>query len=83
MIAPAVYAGIVPFAFTDFGRRMHTTPVLGITQNDNAASAGIGLRWNWDKGLDVSLSYANVLNGIAGGTPRGEDRAQFSLFYRF
>lgn len=83
VIAPAVYAGIVPFAFTDFGRRMHTTPVLGITQNDNAASAGIGLRWNWDKGLDVSLSYANVLNGIAGGTPRGHDRAQFSLFYRF
>ena len=83
LTAPAIYAGIVPFAFTDFGRRMHITPVAGIAQKDNVASAGFGARWNWEKGLDVTVSYANVLNGIAGGTPRGHDKVNFSLFYRF
>lgn len=83
VVAPAVYAGIVPFAFADFGRRMHISPVAGITQNDNAASAGFGMRWNWEKGLDVSLNYANVINGLQGGTPRGHDKVNFSLFYRF
>jgi hemolysin activation/secretion protein len=83
LTAPAVYAGIVPFGFTDFGRRMHITPVAGVAQQDNVASAGFGARWNWEKGLDVSVTYANVLNGIAGGTPRGHDKVNFSLFYRF
>ena len=83
LTAPPIYAGIVPFAFTDFGRRMHITPVAGIAQRDNVASAGFGARWNWEKGLDVTVSYANVLNGIAGGTPRGHDKVNFSLFYRF
>ena len=83
LIAPAIYAGIVPFVFTDYGRRTHITPVATVAQKDNAASAGLGLRWNWEKGLDVSISYANVLNGLAGGTPRGHDKANFSLFYRF
>ena len=81
--APPVYAGILPFVFADFGRRMHIAQVAGVTQNDNAASAGFGARWNWEKGLDVSLTYANVLNGISGGTPRGHDKLNFSLFYRF
>ena len=83
LTAPVVDAGIVPYAFTDFGRRMHITPVAGVTQNDNAASAGFGARWNWEKGLDVNVSYAYVLNGIAGGTPRGHEKVNFSLFYRF
>ena len=83
LIAPAVYAGIVPFAFTDFGRRMHIAPVAGVAQTDHVASAGFGARWNWEKGLDVNVTYANVLNGIAGGTPRGHDKVNFSLFYRF
>ena len=81
--APPVYAGILPFVFADFGRRMHIAQVAGVTQNDNAASVGFGARWNWEKGLDVSLTYANVLNGISGGTPRGHDKLNFSLFYRF
>jgi hemolysin activation/secretion protein len=83
LLAPAVYAGIVPFAFTDYGHRVHVTPVAGVTQQDYAASAGFGARWNWEKGLDLSVTYANVLNGIAGGTPRGHDKVNFSLFYRF
>lgn len=81
--APAIYAGIMPFAFTDFGWRSHIAAVAGIAQKDNVSSVGFGARWNWEKGLDVSLSYANVLNGIAGGTPRGHDKVHFSLFYRF
>ncbi len=62
---------------------MHITPVAGITQNDNVTSAGLGMHWNWEKGLDVSLNYAHVLNCLQGGTPRGHDKVNFSLFYRF
>ena len=83
LVAPAVYAGVVPFAFSDFGRRIHLAPVPGVAQKDNVASVGLGARWNWEKGLDISVSYANVLNGVAGGTPRGHDKVNFSLFYRF
>ena len=83
LTAPAMYAGIVPFAFTDFGRRTHLVAVTGVAQKDSATSVGLGARWNWEKGLDVSVSYANVLNGISNGTPRGYDKVNFSLFYRF
>ena len=83
LVAPAIYAGIAPFAFTDFGRRSHIAPAAGVAQSDTASSAGFGARWNWEKGMDVSVTYANVLNGLAGGTPRGHDKVNFSLFYRF
>jgi len=83
LISPPVFGGVVPFAFYDAGYRKHVVPVAGIAVSDNASSVGAGVRWNWSKGLDVSVSYANVLNGVAGGTPRGHDKLDFSLFYRF
>ena len=81
--APPVYAGITPYAFHDSGRRKHVSPVSGIAQRDGASSLGVGFRWNWEKSLEVNVSYAHVLNGIAGGTPRGHDKMNLSLFYRF
>ena len=87
--APAVYAGMTPFAFADFGHRSHVVAVAATAPKDNVASTGLGLRWNWEKGLDVMLTYAHVLNGTGNGapgtngTPRGHDKINFSLFYRF
>ena len=80
--APPVYS-VTPYAFHDFGQRKHVIPVAATTQSDHASSVGLGLRWNWEKGLDINVTYAHVLNGIAGGTPRGYDKLNFSLFYRF
>lgn len=83
LTAPPVFGGIVPFAFHDLGHRKHVTPVPGTATKDGASSIGAGVRWHWSKGLDVNVTYANVLNSVANGTPRGYDRVDFSLFYRF
>lgn len=83
LTAPPVFAGIVPLAFYDVGHRRHVMPVTGTATKDGASSIGAGVRWHWSKGLDVNVTYASVLNGVAGGTPRGHDRVDFSLFYRF
>ena len=80
--APPVAPGLIPFAFYDIGQRKHVTPVAATANKENASSVGAGVRWNW-KGMDVNLTYAHVLNGVAGGTPRGYDKLDFSVFYRF
>ncbi len=81
--APPAFTGVVPFVFYDAGQRTHVTPLPGSGDKDNASSVGAGVRWTWSKGLDVNVTYAHVLNGVAGGTPRGHDKLDFSLFYRF
>ena len=81
--APAVWAGVIPYAYYDAGQRRHVIPIPGTVSKDSASSLGAGARWNWSKGLDVNVSYAHVLNGVAGGTPRGYDKLDFSLFFRF
>lgn len=80
---PDLGAGILPFIFYDHGSRTHVAQVVGIPTRDNASSIGVGVRWSWMKRLDVSATYANVLNGVGGGTPRGHDKLLFSAFYRF
>lgn len=81
--APDVGAGLLPFVFYDQGYRKYVSPVPGLPVKDSASSLGAGLRWNWQKNLDVSVTYANVLNGVAVGTPSGHDQLLFSAFYRF
>jgi hemolysin activation/secretion protein len=81
--APSIGAGVLPFVFYDQGYRRHVSPVPGIPVKDSASSIGAGIRWNWQKKLDVSVTYANVLNGVAAGTPSGHDQLLFSAFYRF
>ncbi|MGQ0523484.1 MAG: ShlB/FhaC/HecB family hemolysin secretion/activation protein [Betaproteobacteria bacterium] len=81
--APDIGAGVLPFVFYDQGYRRHVSPVPGLPVKDSASSIGAGLRWNWQRKLDVSVTYANVLNGVAAGTPGGHDKLLFSAFYRF
>lgn len=75
--------GLVPLAFYDQGSRTHVVAVLPMPTRESASSIGVGLHWNWQKKLELSATYANVQNGIAGGTPRGHDQLLFSAFYRF
>lgn len=81
--APQVLPGLTPFVFYDHGFRRHVMQVPGIAMQDSATSIGLGLRWNWQKKLDVTAAYANVVNGIAGGTPQGHNKLHFTFFYRF
>jgi hemolysin activation/secretion protein len=81
--APDVGGGILPFVFYDQGYRKYVSPVPGLPDKDSVSSLGAGMRWNWQKNLDVSVTYANVLNGVAVGTPSGHDQLLFSAFYRF
>lgn len=80
--APPTFAEIVPIAFYDFGHRSFVVPVIGQSSQENIASAGAGIRWRFH-GVDLNLTYAHVLNGAAGGTPRDHDKLHFSAFYRF
>lgn len=80
--APPVFADIAPLAFYDFGRRSYVAPVIGQSQQDNISSAGAGLRWRFQR-IDLNLTWAHVLNGVSGGTPRDHDKLHFSAFYRF
>lgn len=75
--------GLVPLAFYDQGSRTHVVAVLPMPTRESASSIGVGLHWNCQKKLELSATYANVQNGIAGGTPRGHDQLLFSAFYRF
>lgn len=83
LYGPPMVSGLTPYAFLDGGYRKHVAPVAGIAPSDYASSLGVGVRWNWEKGLEANISYANVLNGITGGTPNGHHKVNFSLFYRF
>jgi hemolysin activation/secretion protein len=80
--APPLLADVAPYVFYDFGGRKHVQPVIGSSQTENISSTGAGLRWKWQR-LDLNLTYAHVLNGVAGGTPRDHDKLHFSAFYRF
>jgi hemolysin activation/secretion protein len=79
---PPIWADLVPLAFYDFGERTHVVPVVGASSHEHISSAGAGVRWKWRR-ADVSVTWAHVLNGVAGGTPRDYDKLLFSLFYRF
>jgi hemolysin activation/secretion protein len=79
---PPVFMDIAPFAFFDAGARKLVTPIIGSSSSDNISSAGAGLRWKWQR-VDLNLSWAHVLNGVANGTPRDHDKLHFSAFYRF
>jgi hemolysin activation/secretion protein len=79
---PPLVADIAPFLFYDFGGRNLVTPVIGSSSTEHIASAGAGLRWKWRR-VDLNLSWAHVLQGVANGTPRDHDKLHFSAFYRF
>lgn len=82
VLGPPVYADISPMAFFDYGSRSFVAPVIGQSMSDNISSAGVGLRWRWQR-VDLNVTWAHVLNGVGGGTPRDHDKLHFSAFYRF
>jgi hemolysin activation/secretion protein len=81
--APAVGPGLQPFVFYDYGSRTHVTQISGFPLRDSASSLGAGLRWSWQRQLEVAVTYAHVLNGTFGESSNGHDKLLFSAFYRF
>jgi len=83
--APVLYADIAPFAFFDYGWRKHVAPVPGVAVSDSASSIGLGVKWNWQRKLELNASLARVMDGVSatGGTPQGHVKLDFSAFYRF
>jgi hemolysin activation/secretion protein len=80
---PPLFFDIAPYAFYDFGWRKLVSPVTGsASTTDSISSTGLGVRWKWQR-LDLNVTYAHVLNGFAGGTPRDHDKVHFTAFYRF
>jgi hemolysin activation/secretion protein len=70
-------------AFVDTGRRTFDVAVAGQPNALNVTSIGAGMRWNWQRHLDVALDVAYVLDGIPGGTVAGDARTHFGAVYRF
>ncbi|MBL8385351.1 MAG: ShlB/FhaC/HecB family hemolysin secretion/activation protein [Burkholderiales bacterium] len=81
--APSVAGGVRPFVFVDAGARRLRNPPPGQAGFDALSSVGVGMRWQWQKRLEVSLDLAGVVNGAAGGTTRGSSRLHFGVVYRF
>ncbi|HYC45344.1 MAG TPA: ShlB/FhaC/HecB family hemolysin secretion/activation protein [Burkholderiales bacterium] len=82
LLGPPFMWDLAPLAFYDYGTRTFVSPVIGQSSTDHISSAGAGLRWRWQR-LDLTMTWAHVLNGVAGGTPRDFDKLHFSAFYRF
>lgn len=82
---PELYAGLTPFAFLDYGSTKFVVPVAGLSSSNSASSAGVGIKWNWQRNLEVNAALAGVLDGVSGtsGTPQGHVKLHFSAFYRF
>ena len=60
-----------------------SVPLPGQPDSDFASSLGLGLRWQWQNRVEVSLDAARVLQGIAGGPSAGSGRLHAALIARF
>lgn len=89
-LGPPLTGTLRPVGFFDFGsaRLLGSSAVAGTITRESAASIGVGLRWNLERRMDVSVDLAYVLNGTAStatvqGTAAGDSKLSFALFYRF
>jgi hemolysin activation/secretion protein len=87
-LGPALIDTLQPLLFIDRGSATLTdTPALGPSQ-EHAGSIGLGIRWNWQRKLDIAADVAYVTQGVGDvgttpGTPDGFVKLHFSAFYRF
>ncbi|WP_374336609.1 ShlB/FhaC/HecB family hemolysin secretion/activation protein [Methyloversatilis sp.] len=82
-----------PVLFMDFGSiylRPRNNDPAQVSAREGMLSAGVGLRWNWQRKLDLSLDLAHVFDGrrdvpnqITASTQSGDNRLHLGLFYRF
>jgi hemolysin activation/secretion protein len=87
-LGPPLTDGLRPLFFFDAGSARLLGNGSDTVTKDSAASVGAGLRWNWERRLDVSADLAYVLNGIAStdsvpGTKAGDIKLMLTAFYRF
>lgn len=93
-VGPALSSyALQPVLFIDFGsiylRPRNNDPAL-FNAREGMLSAGAGLRWNWERRLDMALDLAHVFDGrrdipnqITASTESGDTRLHLNMFYRF
>jgi hemolysin activation/secretion protein len=88
---PLLEEGFRPVFFIDGGRaelRGGTTLAGTSAHKEGVLTAGVGVRWNWRRALDVSADLAYVFDGTAStptvpGSRGGDAKLHFAIFYRF
>lgn len=80
-------AGLRGLVFYDAGRIYHNSPAAGQRQQ-SISSAGLGLRFNWQRDLsaklDVGIAQDRLRSQTAGvGRDRGDAYGQFAINYSF
>jgi hemolysin activation/secretion protein len=82
LMTPPLAEGLRALAFVDAGwaKLLAAGGAAGLSRD--AASAGVGLRWQWRKQLSLSLDWANVFDA-AGGIRRNDERLHLSVAVRF
>lgn len=68
------------FGFADYGKVWRRAPATGLAATDDAASAGAGLRLDWQERLSAELTAAKRIHGTAG---IDDWRTTFSLSARY
>ena len=68
--------------FYDLGHVETINPDPGVLAEEDPASAGVGLRWAWQKRFSAALDLAYVTDA-AGIVKKGDNRAHLDIFYRF
>lgn len=89
-VGPVLYDTVRPVAFVDHGSATLRGASVGgsIVGTHTATSIGGGLRWNWQRRLDVAADLAYTLDELPStatvrGTPNGRFKLHFSVFFRF
>lgn len=74
---------VQPLGFVDWGYRRLENAGAGQDASAHIASVGFGVRWQWERRLDLQVDVAHVLKGLPAGTASGDQRIHFALLYRF
>ena len=76
---------LIPIAFADAASVRRNNPAPGEIDGQTIASAGIGLRASYGRGLSIRLDWAHAIRGVAdtAGTQAGNQKLHASAIWMF
>lgn len=76
---------LIPIAFADVASVRRNNPAPGEIDGQTIASAGIGLRASYGRGLSIRLDWAHAIRGVAdtAGTQAGNQKLHASAIWMF